>query len=303
MEPNVQSDRLEFQYKCQSGVDINTLLTSQFHYAAILTEIKNFKYPDIDLKIKVQGFRSGSLGIEQWIDIIAVAGQLIFSDGDYIGNIFKIFKEYLDIRKLLKGEKPTTINNIDNSVHLTYNVSGQNNLLVVSDEAFALYQKNFLINKATMKNAEALINDDEIDGIRVIRTSDNSELLSMDRSEFRVIALRNPYLDIDTNVKKVENAILVIKKLDVNPQKHSKWCFILDGKPINATIEDEAFLRKVAAGIKFGNGDRLKANLTIYQKLDPETGDYNDDRFVVDKVSDIIYRDVQTRMFDDQEKK
>lgn len=218
MKPKIQSDRIEFKYDCDSGVDINTLLTSQFHYAAILTEIKNFKYPDIELKIKVQGFHSGSLGIEQWIDIAAIAGQMVFSDGDYIGNIFKIFKEYLDIRKLLKGEKPTNVTNIDNSVNVTFNISGNENALLVSQDAFNLYQKNFPMNKASIKNAEALQNDEEINGIRVIRDSDKSELLAIERSDFGIIALRNPYLDIDVNETKVENAILVIKKLDVNPQ-------------------------------------------------------------------------------------
>lgn len=69
---------------------------------------------------------------------------------------------------------------------------------------------------------------------------------------------------------------------------------------MNATINDEDFLRKVASGIKFGNGDKLRANLTIYQKLDPETGAYLDDKRVVDKVTEILFGHTQTKLFDNQ---
>jgi hypothetical protein len=293
---NSQKEYFEFKYQGDiEAIDINTLINSQLQYSSILNEIKNQYFPDIDLKIKVQSFEKNSFDINQIIEVSIVTGTLIFQNTEYIKEIFKFLKLYLDIKKILGDKKPDKIENIEkDKVALTINVEGNNNVVIVDKNAFTLYQTNYAISKAVCKNGHILMNDKEIEGIQVIEKKTKENVLDIPREDFKMLSATNAYLGKDTNEEINDNAILYIKKLDVNPEKKSKWDFIFEGRHIHSvSISDADFLRRVKGGEKFGNGDRLKCKLKIVQKLDIDTGAYLDNKFEILSVTQVIPRNEQ----------
>ena len=59
MNNRVEKD-YEFKYLGNSHyIDINTLLSSQFHFSAIVNEVKSQLFPEVNLKIKVKSFEKG----------------------------------------------------------------------------------------------------------------------------------------------------------------------------------------------------------------------------------------------------
>ncbi len=291
----------EFRYKGEShSIDINTLLVSQFQYMTILTEIKNQIDHKIELKIRIQSFERNSFDINQLIEITTVTGLLFFENIDYINQIFKIFKSYIDIKKLLDGKKPDKIERVgNNNVSLTFKINGKNNTLIVDEKAFTIYQNNYQINKAITKNGEILESDSEIEGIQIINKETNEKIIDISRKDFKYLLAENPYMNKETNEIIIDDAILFIRKLEILPKKNSKWDFIYDGRKINSVkILDENFLKKVREGMKFGNGDRLKGKLKIIQKLDPETGAYLDDKYELLEVKQIIHNPRQNSLFE-----
>jgi hypothetical protein len=292
------TNQFEFKYQGEShSIDINTLLTSQFHYAAILNEIKNNLYPDIELKIRIQSFEEGSFDINQLIEITTISGLFVFQNVDYISQIFRVLKAYIDIKKVLEGKKPEKIEELaENKIALVIN--GNNNTVIVDKDAFNIYQNNYQIHKALYKNAEILEHDPEIDGVKITNKTTNETILDIPRSEFLDLSLDNPFLDKEINVKIIEDAVLYIRKLEISPKRNSKWDFIYEGRKINSVpIHDDIFLNQVIEGKKFGNGDRLKARLRIIQKLDIPTGVYLDEKYEVLVVKNIVPKNEQTEIF------
>jgi hypothetical protein len=111
-----------------------------------------------------------------------------------------------------------------------------------------------------------------------------------------MLKVENPYISKEKDEKTVDNAIMYIKKLDINPEKHSKWDVIYEGRKVPVFIKDEDFLRRVKAGEKFGNGDKLRCQIKIHQKIDEETGAFLDDRYEILNVRDIIRKNEQTEL-------
>ncbi|NLD48572.1 MAG: hypothetical protein GX660_15520 [Clostridiaceae bacterium] len=297
---NQQITTFEFKYQGEStSIDINTLLVSQFQYTAILNEIKNQLFPDIELKIKIQSFERNSFDVNQIIEITTVTGLLIFENKEFIAEIFKYLKAYLEIKKLLGDKKPDSIEKVGNeNIALTINVKGNNNTVVVSENAFKIFQNNYTIHRALTKNGEILEKDPEIEGIQITNQITQEKILDIPRTDFPMLTIDNAFINKELNEKITEDAILYIKKLDLNPEKKVKWDFIFEGRKINSvSIIDIDFHKKVKEGTKFGNGDRLKCRLKTIQKLDIDTGAYIDDKFEVLLVKDIIRKDEQGDLF------
>lgn len=292
------TNNFEFKYQGEGhSIDINTLLTSQFQYSAILNEIKNNLFPEIELKIRIQSFEKGSFDINQIIEITTITGLLVFENKDYINQIFKILKAYIDIKKYLVDKKPEKVEELpDNKIGIV--IKGNNNTLIVDKNAFKIFQNNYTIHKALTKNAEILEKDIEIEGVQISNKTTNEKIIDIPRAEFIDLSIDNPYLDIEINEKIVEDAILYIRKLEISPKRNSKWDFIFEGRKLNSVpIRDENFLNKVVEGIRFGNGDRLKVRLKITQKLDLPTGAYLDNKFEILLVKDIVHKPEQKELF------
>jgi hypothetical protein len=83
----------------QNYIDINTLLTSQFHFSFILSEIQKELYPDVELKIKIQAFEGGSFDVNHIIELAQVGLFFLSGNIDYIWTMFSVLADYLAIKK------------------------------------------------------------------------------------------------------------------------------------------------------------------------------------------------------------
>ena len=55
-----------------------------------------------------------------------------------------------------------------------------------------------------------------------------------------------------------------------------RWRFAYDGQLTSASVDDEAFLKRVAAGETFSYGDTLVSDLQVRQRWDAESGRFVD---------------------------
>lgn len=134
------------------------------------------------------------------------------------------------------------------------------------------------------------MNDDtEIEGIQVINKTTKEKVIDIPRKDICMLTKPNPYLNKDINEDIKEDAILFIKKPDLNPLRQTKWDFLFEGRIINSvSITDVDFVGRVKAGEKFGNGDKLKYKLKTTQRLDVETGAYLDCKLEIVSINQII---------------
>ncbi|MEX1213318.1 MAG: hypothetical protein WEA36_10775 [Balneolaceae bacterium] len=286
---------LLFRYKGEnSSIDLNTLLTTQFHYAAILDEICSKVAPNHRFKITINGFQKKSFGVEQLIELVAVGSLPFGANKDEIKTILKLLGEYIQIKLVLNGEKADEdqIEKVGNNIRIT---GHNNNLTIVTTEAFNFYNENTTLDEATRKAAEALDRDEEIDGVEISDSESNEPIIDIGRNDFGILKQPNKNFSEKESVEEIrEDQIMHIKRFDYEPQKTTRFSFIYhDRKTNGVTISDEDFLEEVRQGARFGNGDGLRVRLKVKKDRDKMADVFVEVGYDILKVYEIIKREQQ----------
>lgn len=281
----------EFKYEGDfKGLDALTVLHTQLNFVTILREIKEYKYPEINLDIKIEGTEQGSLDISHIIDVVAVSGMFVMENYKYVSGIFKIFSDIVRLKKFLKGKKADKIKELKGD-KVEIHINGDN--IHIDKDAIRIYQNNHIITNALANTSKMLADQSEVDSIEVTQKGKNKSLVNIDKSDFQELGEDNPYLIKEIDNQKKKDQILFIKKPNLFPAKNKKWVWELihSGRDIKANIIDKKFEKQINDGLKVGQGDRIKATLVVYYKFDErfqtfiETGKYE----VID-IEDIIER-------------
>jgi hypothetical protein len=287
----------EFRYlKKGHDIDLNTFLTSQQNFLTIIHEINRTSFPEASVNVKITQPRPGSFIIEHLIDIVPI-GVFVSENWDRISTLFTVLKDFIDIWKLLKGDKAKKVTYVDNSVTIV--VDGNKNTFHA--DAFKIYQSNTTVNKAIFKGTAILNGDKEIEGFEVKKQGAKKPLIQVKREELQAFQNPNKYLDKPERTKEIKEATLFVKKFDVAPKKSTKFTFYYDGRPISASIEDGHFLQRIMDGEKFGNGDSLVVELEVSKKFDEGYDTYIVDKHTILNVKDIHRRGQnpdQTNLFE-----
>lgn len=274
MEQNKTQLSLEFKYEGQNFIDINTLLVSQFHFLAVISELQKEVDPEAKIKIKVGAFREGSFIIDllveaSWLPALLFGPKM----PGMLKDVVALFRELIELRKTLKGETAKQIKALDGN---RIEIHGDNNVVVVSERAFDVYKSNPIVSKAMEENFKKVQDDEEIEGIS-IQTADPTEApISIGRDEFEVLQKPNKYFQGTSHGALRSNETVYIKKPNLFPEgkKPWKWLFIHRGRDITAKITDDAFRATVNKGLKIGQGDRLLVDMIAQEKYDSRYGTY-----------------------------
>ncbi|MFZ5975179.1 MAG: hypothetical protein ACOYU3_07205 [Bacillota bacterium] len=260
----------------ENEIDAN-LLSNTIRDIAELTKIaakeENF---EAYLKINVTAFRNGSFQID--FSTICEVGEtlitIIGAASAFALTIVGIVKGYLEIKKLLKGEKPKNTVQIQDSKMEVENNIGQK--VIVHKSSVAILT-NVTIDQLTMNIANYVQEYNPSGGFTFLTQEGNVICLADDvKNISKPITIAEETLCKRLTVK----ADLPIKKVDLTGR--STWEFKYQGHVIIAKIHDEEWLAEVNSGnVPIRAGDYIKATLEIYFELDlyerpiPDSGKYN----------------------------
>lgn len=261
--------KFEFKYDGENFIDLNTLLTSQFHFLAAVNELQKELYPSVDLKIKVGAFNKGSFIVDLLMESSWVDSLFNKENAVIVSTIVSTFSHLINVHKFLKGRKADKIEEVGNNITLTIN--GDNNKITISKDVFNIYKENTTINKAIQQNFELLKDDAEIQGVQISESesSDKQVFLKIEKEEFKDLSTPNPYLERDVHEEIYARQNLFIKKPNLVPEKNRvwNWEFIYKGADIKAKITDRSLEKKINEGLRVGQGDRIIADLKIFYKF------------------------------------
>lgn len=295
-----QQKQFEFKYQGENFIDLNTLITSQFHFLAAVNEIQKELYPDVELKLRVGAFSEGSFVVDLLMET-SWADHLFNRDNIYLlTEIVGGFASLVAVHKYLKGRKADKVEEKGDDVEIR--VDGDKNSITIDKRVFNIYKNNVTINKSIQQNFEMLEEDDEINGVEILsRDEDKKEpIMTVARDEFKELAHQNPYLSRDTMEETHKNQNLFIRKANLMPEKDRvwKWEFIHKGRDISANLSDRNFALKINDGLRVGQGDRLVADLKIKYKFSEQFNTFIESgSYEVVLVHDLIPRNDQSALF------
>ena len=258
----------EFDYKGDfESLDTIPILNAHVNFINALIEVKNKKYPEAKLNVKIQGFKHGSLEIHQILEILIPAGIFAFNNYEAIKDIVTIFTDVLKLKKAVGENKFEHKEVANNKVEII--VNGNNNVVIVEKDAITQYQNNPALSKYLSSAAKCLEELEEVDNFEFKSANRKLPSVKMDKEDIKQLKSSNPYLETESDEKIYKKTTLYVKQPDLLPKegKMCNWKFIHKGREITANIVDEQFLSSLTS-MKFGQGDRLIADLKVYLKFD-----------------------------------
>ncbi len=262
--------QLQFKYGGENFIDINTLLTSQFHFITSINEFQREFYPNAKIKIRVAPYDKGSFIVNLFFETTWIKDLFSNSAIDISTKLMELLTAYLVLKALLKGEKAISETKLQEGRVIVTNAEGQS--IEFDGKLIDFYKSNRNIHEATNKNFELLEEDVDIDGISIMDKEHEVEILNIPREDFNAYVGPNSYFDRKSDEQTYYNQVLYIKKPNLfpEPKKAYNWGFIYRGRDITAKISDEDFRAQVNAGLRVGQGDRLMVDLKIFYRFDKQ---------------------------------
>lgn len=286
-ESNTNMESQQFYVKFSKDThSINIDSYSQYlsTLSATLKEI-NYQINGVsDISIEVIAQNPGSF--EFLIKTIEKGTALVKSAIGTVKNVVGIFVEVNEIKKKLDkidGTK-TEINHNNGTVTLKDN---QNSVIHQTTINNFNVWNNPVVNNNITRMYQTMEEDDSITGY-VISDENKQPVYEANRHEFESLSHKVD-LDVQTETETtVVPAELIVSKI-VLDNSNRKWGFIYGSRPINATIEDDAFWAHVFnQTLSFSNGDTLIADLEIHREYNGALGVFVETGvYVVKNVRDI----------------
>jgi hypothetical protein len=296
LKDTIESD-FEFSYQGENSIDINTLLASQFHFVASLSEIQKELYPDVDIKIKIAAFKEGSFVVQMFMETTFLQ-QMFTKDSLTVTNlILGSFASYIVIHKFLKGKKPQSVKEVGE--HYEIYTEGNNSPVIIDKRVYNIYKHNTTLSQSVQKNFEVLGNDPAIEGIDIKKQGSDIPIIDIPYTDFEQLSKPNPYLDKEQNEDVFKSETVFIKKPNLFPEPKKAWVWSLlhKGRDIQAKIIDPEFEKLINDGLKVGQGDRLIVDLKIYYKWNEKFNTFIEcNKFDIIKVHRLVPREPQSKM-------
>lgn len=230
---------------------------------AIVDEAQKGLKANEHVLLKARPFANGSFEIP--LDLIVLGAAALFDVHPLLDQVLGILKDYIDIKKLLKGEplpQPT-----DNGTIVV-----QGNTITVSNSVINVLSSN-RVNSAVDRAVTDIAADETIRDVKVFRGRSPEPFITIPNTEFQYLRYTPRTSGEMPDRDRVVKATLTLRTLVF--EGTGKWRFNYEGVKISADIRDDDFKRRVAAGVEqFAAGDRLEVELIIAERYNPTIADY-----------------------------
>lgn len=257
----MKKEKMQMRFGGDNDIDLETLAVSLNSTVSSLKCIADKVVTENEFcRFKVENIEKGSfvITIEQ---IYEEAATMLAPLLPQLPTVFSTFKSILEIRKMLKGEAPKSVEKNGDKVSITTN----NGTVFNADRiVFNIYTSNDNIEKNLAKTSKSVMEDNFRTGL-TYQFENEEEETSIVFSKDELIPLSKPQ-DVESFNNIIEEnemtTYLKVRKPDLIGD--SKWKMVLNGKNIDVEILDKDFLDGVHNGeINFKKGIELEAKMII----------------------------------------
>ncbi|MDY6281850.1 MAG: hypothetical protein SPL40_02150 [Erysipelotrichaceae bacterium] len=199
----------------------------------------------------VRNIERGSFVVDI-VQILTIGNQLL----PQVSSIIGTFKDILEIRKVLKGEKPRAIEKDKNGF---VSIVGKGGQTVVNLFTFNVYSENADLEKCYAAAVDAVRRDGSRTGF-AYKFDDST--IEIEKQDFESMSKPVDTQSLKDNVKNVVTNRIKVKVFRPDFREMHKWGIELIGKAETAEITDEDFLKKVQdSEISFSSNTVMDADI------------------------------------------
>lgn len=271
-----------------SSIDAGTLINVLMQYQSVAQEANRiYSGGTQEIKIQVNAIEKGSFIID--LEIVQNVIQQLFSKAsvEYIAALTGIITFSYKAYKKLKGKPIKTEDDKKEISSLSVNGDINVNINVYNSRA---------TREAISKSIQAADDDASVEGFSVKDKEENA-IVAFSRDEFK----EYKYDDFDTEEDIPEERIIdseaTLIIVGLNFEKGARWQFMYDGFKIPIIVKDDALMRKIDEGERFGKGDSIRVKLRKIQKYNKEYRAYENKSYKIIEFYEHIIPPKQTEIF------
>lgn len=257
-------------------IDANTLICVLGHYQAILTEANKELGGSKAIELRINALEKGSFVID--ISVIGNAISNLFSADSvsYISGLTTIVAGVYGAYKKLKGRPAKTKAEKD---AIAVKVAGNNNT-VINNCIVNVYNQP-PVREAVSKTIEASDSDINVEGLSI--ANGNDKPVTFERKDFKdyIYDSFDEELIIPDEKEEIVETLLTI--IALNFEQGSTWQFMYNGFKIPIRVKDDALMKKIDEGERFGKGDAIRVRMKIIKRYNATFKTYENKQYRIEE--------------------
>lgn len=259
----MNNKRMQIVFEGQSGqVDANTLINVLLHYQTVITEAnKELGGGARTIELKVNAIEKGSFVIDVSL-VESVVKQLFSGDAmNYIAALCTVVGGVYGAYKVLKGKPAKTEADKE-----AISISGNKNITVYEKTIVNVYNQQ-IVREAISKSIETADADASVEGLKV--DSGDSSPVEFAKDQFKEYMYDGFDEENAIPEEQIETVDALLTIIALNFEPGSRWQFLYNGFKIQMLVKDDALMKKIDEGERFGKGDAIRVKMKIIKRYNP----------------------------------
>lgn len=257
---------MQLKFEGQShSVDANTLINVLAHYQYVINEAnRQYGGGAREISLQINAIEKGSFVID--ISLVQNIVQQLFSKEAvaYIAGLCGVIDFTYRAYKKLKG-RPAKTDKDKKELEETMKLAGNTTNVNI---AINIYNTP-TVREAISKSIEEVSNDASVDGLS-IKTSgkgkDARETITFERKDFASYIYDDFDKEDDIPDERIQDRDVTLVIVGLNFERGSRWYFMYEGFKIQMIVKDDALMKKIDEGERFGKGDAIRVKMRVVQR-------------------------------------
>ncbi len=262
--------RFVIKFDGDNEIDAETLSTVLSNVAEIIKGITAEIEPEAYARLTITSTKEGCFEV----DLATIISYLptLFGATVATGGLLTIaslctrtFKDILDIKKHLKGEKPEKVEKKGDITEIK-NYEGAELLINSKNSRADIYFQNPKFDNCTVNIFNTLDSDTKRTDFHLIQQGEKQLTIKKEEYSRMAVSVMQEEINQIITIQEKTEANVFVKKPDFRGT--SKWELMFLGKPIKAEIKDKDWLKKVHAGEISGFGAKVTVPVSMLIEYD-----------------------------------
>lgn len=270
-------------------IDANTLINVLIHYQTVISASnKELSGGSKSVELKVNALEKGSFIVDVSV-IESIKGLFSANTMEYLASLSAVVGGVYAAYKCLKGKPAKSASEKESII-----IKGNDNQTTIINNSIINVYNQPAVRESISKAIETSSEDANVEGVTF--DSGSPEPTTFERESFKDYIYNDFDEELSIPEEKIEIVDAMLTIIALNFESGSRWQFLFNGFKIQMIVKDDALMKKIDEGERFGKGDAIHVKMKILKKYNPVYKGYENKSYKIIEFIEHIEAPLQTKM-------